>query len=457
MTGISNTDAPARGPNPELRRTLGLAALTVFGVGDILGAGVYALVGKVAGMVGTAAWTSYVLAGVTAALTGLTYAEFSSRFPKAGGAAHFCAESWRRAPVTFFVIFFVVLSGLFSMAMSARTFSNYLLSGATGVPGWARDFAVPAGFALLLAAVAARGIVISSAANAVCTAVEVSGLLAVIVVGIPRLGGANYLQFATPVEGGVTAAALAVVSGASLSFFAFVGFEDMANLSEEVKNPTRTVPLAICFAIAITAVIYCTIVLVCVSVLSPAVLGASKSPVIDVVRAAAPGFPVWVYKFIPAFAVFNTALLNLLMASRLLYGMARQQSHLLPAVFGYVHPGWRTPIVGVAASLGVVLALLASVRDIATLASGTSTFLLVVFLLLHAGLLKMKLSPAAGEPPAFRIPTVVPALGVATTVALLAAQQKPAVHAALLMSALIALLYVTNRLMRGRVRVEAVD
>jgi amino acid transporter len=451
---------PAPDEKPQLNRTLGLAAITLFGVGDILGAGVYGLVGKIAGTVGTAAWMSYVAAGLTAALTGLTYAELTSRFPRAGGAAHFCATVYRRPALTFLVIWFVALSGLFSMGVSSRIFANYALAHWQGVPPFEKGVVDPLLFVAALSVVAVRGIELSSWANALCTTIEVAGLLAVIAVGARWVGSASLVQFAPAPDSlagmGSAAAPIMVLTGASLAFFAFVGFEDMANLSEEVRDAERNVPLGICLAIAVTTVIYCTIAVVSVSVAAPDALKASPSPVIDVVRRAAPDFPVWLYSVIPAFAVFNTALLNLLMASRLFYGMARQGTGLLPGALARVHPRWRTPHVGVAVSVGIVATLLVCVGDIAVLASGTATLLLVVFVLLHGALVVVK-RDASRPAPRFRVPMFVPVLGVVTGLALLARQERKAILAAAAIAAAAAVAFAINWLVRGRIDLEAVD
>lgn len=440
-----------------LQRALGLVALTAFGVGDILGAGVYGLVGKVAGVVGAAAWVSYVLAGVTAALTGLTYAELASRYPRAGGAAHFCETAFGTPLLTFLVIFFVCLSGLFSMATASRVFADYALARLPDLPAVVRDGAAPLAFMALLVVVAVAGIRFSSRANAVCTVIEVSGLLAIIAVGLPALGRVNYLRFAPAAAGSsaVASGGLAALTGAAIAFFAFIGFEDMVNLAEETRHPERTVPIGICLAILITTAVYCTIAFVSVSVLPPERLAASRSPLLDVVREASPGFPLWVYSVIPAFAVFNTALLNLVMASRLLYGMARQKSRLVPALFGRVHPRWRTPVVGVVFSAAVAAGLFFALGEVKTLASGTSTFLLVVFCLLHVALLRVK--RRQGPAPAFAIPAVVPVLGILATLALLLRQDAAALRAAGVLTLAALLLFAANRIVRGKVTVESVD
>lgn len=444
--------------DPELRRALGLIAITAFGVGDILGAGVYGLVGRIAGMVGNAAWMSYVVAGLTAALTGLTYAEFASRYPRAGGAAHFCQSVFHNSFITFFVIYFVVLSGLFSIGTSSRIFSNYAMANLPGAPAFLRDYAAPLIFVLMICVVAVRGIVLSSAANAVCTVIEVSGLLAIIAMGLRWLGSVNYMEFAPAQSETITSGHLSMIvfSGASMAFFAFIGFEDLTNLSEEVRDPERNIPLAICLAILITTLIYCSIAVVCVSVLSPAALSASGSPLIDVVSRAAPGFPIWIYSIIPAFAVFNTALLNLLMASRIMYGMSRQDSRILPSALAYIHPAWRTPVVGVAVSFVVVAGLIIFIREVTVLAAGTASFLLVVFLLLHVALLKVKLTAGYARA-AFQVPAIVPVLGILTTIVLLTRQETGALRTAGLLAVVGFALYASNRLIRGKIVVEAID
>lgn len=435
-----------------------MLAITAFGVGDILGAGVYGLVGKVTGCVGPAAWMSYVLAGLVAALTGLTYAEWTSRHPRAGGAAHFCESAYRVPLVTFLVIFFVAMSGIFSMATASKIFANYAMADMANVPSWCINSAVPILFVLLLTAVALRGIHLSSATNFVCTAIEVAGLLIILVLGARFLGRADYLSFAAAdvTHSTLPAASMAVVTGASLAFYAFIGFEDLSNLSEETLEPERVIPYGICLSILITVLIYCGIAIVSVSVLTPQALASTKSPLLDVVRTAEPGFPAGIYSVIPAFAVFNTALLNLIMVSRLLFGMSRSRARLLPGALGTLHPRWHTPIVALVLAACVVTVLLLTVGDVKTLASGTSSCLLIVFVMLHIGLIVEKRRPGSSRP-LFRIPIVVPVLGAATAGLLLIGQDPTALRAAGAMTAVALAFYLVLNLIRGRVEVEAVD
>lgn len=440
----------------ELKRALGLWALVAFGVGDILGAGVYALVGQIAGKVGTAAWLSYVVAAILAGLTGFTYAELTSRFPKAGGAAHFTQEIFNNRFVTFLVIFFVALSGLFSFATSSHTFAKHAMAFAAEGHPLLQNILLPLGYIAIVGIVTARGIMLSSVTNVVCSIIEVSALAIIIVIGLSHLGSVNYMEFAPTAPGQNFGHTGLVLSGAALAFFAFIGFEDMANLAEEAHDPRRTLPLAICLAILCTTVIYLLISLVAVSVVPFEQLKASPTPLIDVVRQGAPGFPVQIYSVVPAFAVFNTGLLNLLMASRLLYGMARGPKGQLPRILAYVHPRWHTPVIALIVAAFIVVVMVLSTTDVSTLANGTTTFLLIVFALLHAGLLVAK-RKGLGEAPLFHVPAIIPAAGSILCLLLLASRDLQHYKVAAGLTAAAVVLFVINRFILGRTTVEAVE
>lgn len=442
-------------PGGGLVRTLGLFALVAFGVGDILGSGVYALTGKVSASVGTGAWLSYVIAGVVAALTGLTYAEFIARMPKAGGAAHFVDSTFRIPFLTFLVIFFVTMSGLFSVATASRTLANYAQPLWENAPAWFGAYVVPLVYICVVGCVVARGIAFSSMTNAVCAVIEVSALLFIIAVAVPFFFGVDHLQFNEPSEKLLVPGTPGLLmQGAALAFFAFVGFEDMANLAEETKDPERTVPRALCMAIAITSLIYCLVVFAVTSVLPPEGFGSKTAPV-DAVAKAAPWFPIKIYAVIPAFAVFNTGMMNLLMASRLLYGMARGENRQLPAVLSRLHPTWRTPVVALVVVCLITMALVCSGKDVSALAGGTTSFLLIVFALLHAGLVKQKLS--GGEAPKFRIPLAVPILGAVTCTALMFSRSVEDYKIAGTMAAIAVALFLVNWFVFKHRVVEAVD
>lgn len=452
-TGVDTTLGE---PPGELKRALGLWALVAFGVGDILGAGVYALVGKIAGLVGYAAWSSYVVAAILAALTGLTYAELTSRFPKAGGAAHFTHEIFKNRFVTFLVIFFVALSGLFSFATSSHTFAKYSMAFASDAHPFLQNVLLPLGYIVVVGFVTARGVMLSSFTNMVCSIIEVSALAIIIVIGLQYIGDVDYTEFAAVPEGQNFGTSGIVMAGAALAFFAFIGFEDMANLAEEAHDPQRSLPIAICLAIVITTVIYLLISIVAVSVIPPSALKDTPTPLLDVVVAGAPNFPAQIYSIVPAFAVFNTGLLNLMMASRLLYGMARGPKGQLPQALAWVHPKWQTPVVALVVAAIIVVIMVLSTSNVAVLAGACTTFLLMVFALLHAGLIRAKLKDL-GSTPKFRIPIFLPALGIIICLSLLASRELNTykVGAALTVAAVI--LFVINWFFLGRKIVDAVE
>ncbi len=392
---------------PTLARTMGLGALTVYGVGDMLGAGIYGLMGKAAGLMGNAVWLAFVMAMFTALLTGLSYANIGSRYPRAAGAPYVVQRAFRVPAVPFILGLGVAASGLTSMATGSRVIAGYLQSLGLRLP----TEVLAAGFLVLLSLVVFRGIRESTWMNLVCTAVELTGLLIVIGVGVRYWGSVDYLEVPSAagqggVEAGISAGLL--LQGAVLTFFSFIGFEDILNVAEEVKQPRTTLPWGLLLALLISTCLYVLVAISAVSVLPYRELGQSEAALVDVVRKAAPVFPPTLFTAICVFAVANTALLNYVMGSRLLYGMSRQG--LLPARLGHVHPGRRTPHVAILVLLGCVLAL-ALLGDIRQLADATSLLLLGAFMVVNGALVVLKLRP--GEPRgAFEVPVAVPAAGV---------------------------------------------
>lgn len=419
--------------SPALSRNIGLIALTLFGVGDILGAGVYGLIGKAANEMGNAVWLAFLVSMIAAGLTGLSYASLGSRFPKAGGAAYITLRAYRLPFLSYVVGLAVLASGLTSMATAAKVFGGYLNGMLPSLP----PLLIAVAFSLMIAGLVFRGIRESLIANGVCTLIEVSGLFLVIAVGLPYLGSVNYLDAATPanVAGDITLSL--ALTGAVLTFYSFVGFEDMLNVAEEVKEPHKTLPRALLMALLIASLIYMTISVVAVSVLTPAVLGASGQPLVDVVAKAAPWFPSSAFSLIALFAVANTALLNFIMGSRLLYGMAGQG--LVPRVLAKVHSGRRTPHAAILAVWGIFLLLILS-GDISSLARSTSVLLLCCFVLVNIALVILKVRDKS--PAHFDVPVIVPVLGAAVCVAMLSQAKAPECITAGTILAGIVLLYL---------------
>ncbi|RYY75716.1 MAG: amino acid permease [Gammaproteobacteria bacterium] len=389
--------------NQQLNRHIGLFALVVYGVGDILGAGIYALIGKAAGEMGNAIWMAFLASMVAAGLTGLSYASLGSRYPRAGGASFFTHHAFKSNFLAYVIGLAALSSGVTSMAAGSRAFAGYFTSLVSAIPV---DLVVVA-FCLVVAGVVIRGIRESMWMNMLCTFIELGGLLLVIAVGVRFFGSVDYTSAVTVSNPAGDLSISLILSGAVLTFYSFVGFEDIINVSEEVKNPESTIPKGILLAVLIASIIYITISLVAVSVIPAQELAASSAPLVDVVKRAAPWFPPVIFAFIAMFAVANTALLNFIMGSRLIYGMANQG--LMPKVLSKLNRR-STPYVSSLAVLGFML-VLALTGNVASLARATSVLLLICFILVNLSLivLKHRKSEPKGR---FEIPYVIPVLGV---------------------------------------------
>jgi amino acid transporter len=419
-TPSHETNAPAAPTgDPALERRLGPVSLTIYGIGNMLGAGIYGTIGAAANELGNALWLAFVASMVAAGLTGLSYASLGSRYPRAAGAAYITRRAFKGSYLPYLVGLAVMCSGLTSMATSSHVFADYTqdLLGWGKSPWTARGIVLA--FLLVVAAINLRGIRESAWVNAVCTCIEVGGLLFIIAVGVRFIGSVNYLDAHAPqnVNGDLTAAL--ILSGAVLTFFSFIGFEDLLNVSEEVKDPQRTLPLALVAALGIATVIYITVSVVAVSVVPAGQLagGDKKQVLVQVINVAAPWLPAGSFALIAMFAVSNTALLNYIMGSRLAYGMAKQG--LLPKALGKVHPTRRTPHVAIFVLLGIVLVLV-MLGDIGSLARATSLLLLFSFTTVNIALVVLKRRPgeARGR---FEIPVFVPILAACVCLTMIGA------------------------------------
>jgi amino acid transporter len=455
---LPSNDDPASGAvktaGPALARTMGLGALIIYGIGDMLGSGVYALIGKAAGIMGNAVWLAFAASMVAALLTGLSYASLGSRYPRAAGASFITHRAFGLPFLSYMVGLAVAASGLTSFATQSRTFAGYLQGLLHGEASAAKETPLlfVLGFIVVLTLINFWGMRESTWLNMICTTIEVLGLAIVIIVGARYIGGVNYLEVpsTTPADGGASVAGALtmglLLQGAVLTFYSFIGFEDMINVSEEVKNPQRNFPIGVMVALAVTTVIYIAISITAVSVVPHAQLAASKQPLVDVVKTAAPAFPSMIFSFIALFAIANTGLLNYIMGSRLLYGMARQG--FVPKFLGTVHPQRRTPHYAIVVLMAIVIAL-ALVGDITRLALATSSLLLAVFIVVNAALLVLqrRSGEAKGQ---FEVPSIVPIGGVIVCSAMLIStlfdnDRRAALAIAAAMLAGIALLYLVIR------------
>jgi basic amino acid/polyamine antiporter, APA family len=420
-----------------LKRAISKPLLVLFVTGDILGAGIYAVAGEIAGEVGGAIWAPILLAFALATLTAMSYSELVTKYPQAAGAALYVHKAFSLPFLTFIVAVAVMASGISSASTSALAFGGQYLSAFVSFPQALAAIA----FLLVLALINYRGISESVKVNLGLTLIETCGLLIVIVIGALALaGGSGNISRVLEFKAGSTVP-LALLSGAVLAFFSFVGFEDSVNVAEETQNPRRIFPFALFTGLTIALVFYLLVVLTAAIVLPSRQLVASSAPLLEVVRVGAPAFPSNAFAFIALLAVTNTALINLIMASRLLYGLSNQG--IVPAVFGRVHAQRRTPWVAIIVVTGVAIALV-STGSIGALASTTVLLLLLVFTLVNMSVLVLRRDRIDAQH--FRAPTMVPVLGAISCAGLVvftvASDPSIALRASLLLAAGVALWFV---------------
>jgi amino acid transporter len=407
--GAAGAPAP-EGTGPRLKRSLSLPLVTLYGLGTTVGAGIYVLVGKVAGRAELLTPAAFAVAAVLAGLTAFSFAELAARYPKSAGEALYVRAAFGRRPLALAVGLLVALSGTVSAAAIAL--------GAAGYLGTLVELPAAAVVVLLvlgIGALAAWGIAESVTLAAVLTLVEVGGLVLVVVTvalwlpdrpaPLPRPGA-----LLPPFEAGAWSAVLA---GAVLAFYAFIGFEDMVNVAEEVKDAPRTLPLAIVVTLALTTLLYVAVALVAVLALPPAELAASAAPLAELFERA--GGSALAISLIAILATLNGALIQIIMAARILYGLSEQGA--LPAALGRVHATTRTPLLATAVVALAVMALAVGL-PIEPLAEATSVVVLAVFTLVNLALLRLK-RRAPHPAGVWRVPWPVPLGGFLASAAFL--------------------------------------
>ncbi|EID80377.1 MULTISPECIES: APC family permease [Rhodococcus] len=397
---------------PSLKRVMGPGLLLLFIVGDILGTGIYALTGKVANQVGGAVWLPFLVAFVVAIITAFSYLELVTKFPKAAGAALYTHKAFGVHFLTYMVAFAVMCSGITSASTASRAFA------ANFVEAFDLDFStgigitlLGLGFMTLVGLVNFRGVSESVKTNVVLTCVELSGLLIIIMIGLWALGvgDGDFSRVAT-FDTGDRSALGAVVAGTALAFFAMVGFEDSVNMAEECKEPSRIFPKVLLTGLIITGCIYVFVSITAIALVPVSELGEGDTPLLKVVQAGAPAFPIGIFAFITMFAVANTALINMLMASRLLYGMSREG--ILPPPLGKVHATRRTPYVAIVFTTILAFGLITFVGEVPELGGTTALLLLGVFTIVNITVLVLRKQPV--EHKHFRVPTIFPIIGALT-------------------------------------------
>jgi amino acid transporter len=355
------------GPDPSdsttsLHRVLGLTEVTAGGVGIIIGAGIYVLLGVATSHAGPLVWLAFLIAAVLSALTGLSYAELSSMFPSAAGEY----EYTRRA-MPEWVAFVVGWTMILGLVVAAATVS-------IGFARYARYFldidarVVALGLLAGVSAVATAGVKQSARLTVGLSAVQVGGLVFVVAIGLPHVGDVDLLI--GPGAGGVLGAA-------ALVFFAFIGFDEVITLAEETRDPTRTVPRALLLALGLSTGLYMAVAVAAVSVLGADALAASTRPLADVMAHTLGSRGATVVAAIAVMTTTNTTLLIVTAASRVMYGMARAGA--LPRSFAFVHPHRGTPVRAIV-TVALVAGAFAVVGDFAVIAAVTDFAVYVVFL-----------------------------------------------------------------------------
>ncbi|MFC4494194.1 APC family permease [Streptomyces ovatisporus] len=407
MPDTRDATAPTN-PSGEtpLHRAIGPKLLVLFIIGDILGTGIYATTGSVAGKIGGALWLPFVIGFAVALLTAASYAELVGKYPRAAGAALYTQRAFKVPFLTFIVAFMVMCSGLSSASAAARAFAGDYLGELVDVP----PTLIAILFILALAALNLRGVSESVKTNVVLTVIELTGLLIIISIGVYAVfaGEGDPGRLAEiDTAGGTGYAVLTGVMGATaLGFFAFVGFEDSVNMAEETIDPSRTFPRALFIGVCVTGTIYVLVALVSSLLVDFRVLENSSGPLLEVVKAGGVSFPPELFAVIALFAVSNSALINIMMASRLCYGMANER--ILPRFMGKVLPVRRTPVVGIVFVTLLAVALV-STGEIEGLGDTTSFLLLCVFAVVNVAVLVLRKERVDHEH--FRTPTALPVIG----------------------------------------------
>lgn len=402
---VGDTDDHTDRATP-LRRVLGLTEVTAGGVGMIIGAGIYVLLGAATQEAGSLVWLSFVIAATLAGLTGLSYAELSSMFPSAAGEYEYTRHAlpdW----VAFAVGWTMIVGLVVTAATVSIGFARYLQYFV------AIDLRLAAvGLLVMLGVIATIGIKQSAQLTVGLSAIQVGGLLLVIVIGVPHLGEVDVLT-GTGAPG--------VLSAAALVFFAFIGFDEVITLAEETRDPTRTVPRALLLALGISTVLYVAVAVTAVSVLGPAALATSPRPLADATAHVLGDHGATLVAAIALVTTMNTALLAVTPASRIIYGMAK--AGVMPEALATVHRGRATPIRAIVLVTGaaVVFALLG---EFALIAAVTDFTVYVVFLAVNVTVIVLRRTrPEA--PRRFRVPgriagvPVLPVLGLVSVAAMM--------------------------------------
>lgn len=402
-----------RKPKQDLRlkRSLSLPMLIFYGVGTILGLGIYVLLGKVAGEAGMLAPFSFLFAAILATFTGMSYGELSARIPKSAGEVNYVDEAFNKKYLSILVGWLIVISAIVSTATVLNGYVGYV-QVFVEIPDWV----IITVFTLILGGIAIWGITESAVTITIITLIEVAGIFLVIFIA------ADNLQ-ALPERGHELIPSLRfkdiqlISLGAFLAFFTFIGFQDMVNVAEEAKNPKKDMPRAILISLAILTFLYIIVAVIAALGLTPEELDKSEAPLADILAKEGEGYPK-IISAIGLVAIINGVLVQIVMIARVLYGMG--EKNMAPDFFSTLNPKTRTPIWSTILSTGFIL-VLALLFNLESLAKATNYILILVFIVINLALWKIKLKekhPAEVT----TYPLAVPILGFFLSIAVLVFQ-----------------------------------
>lgn len=355
----------------KLKRELGLLEVTMYGVGIILGVGIYVLIGVAAGIAGNSLWISFIIAALIASFTGLSYAELSTLFPKEAAEYVYVKRTFNNEFLAFIVGWVILVSEIVAAATLALGFASYFYA----------LFGIKTTFVAITAVLVFSflnfyGIKESARTNVIFTVIEISGLLLVIFFGLPKIENVNLFEITHGVKGIITAAAFI--------FFAYIGFEDIVNLAEETREPTKVIPLALISSIIITTIIYVLVSISTLSLVGWKELSTSEAPLSFAVSKVMGDLAFRVLGVIALFATANTLFILLIVSSRMLYGMANEKS--LPTVFAQIHQRRRTPYISIFTIMTIVIAL-TLIGKIEFIAGVTNLATFLTFLMINLSLI----------------------------------------------------------------------
>lgn len=395
------TENRSSSKSASLKREIGLPEATAYGVGIILGAGIYALIGEAAGIAGNAVWISFAIGAVISSFTGLSYAELSSIFPKAAAEYVYVGRACGSRLLAFLAGWLIIFTEIVSAATVSLGFAGYF-HGLFAFP------LIPVAMSLivLLSIINFYGIKESARTNLLFTGIEILGLLLIVALGVQNFGKVNYLEAPNGIVG--------ILAASALIFFAYIGFEDVANIAEETKDPERNVPRALILSIVITTALYILVAFSVVSLANWSDLGASSAPLAHAASKALGEGSQWVMSLIALFATTNTVLILLVVGARMLYGMANEGS--LPRTLARVHVKRRTPWIAVICMM-IFSILFVLLGDIELIASITSSGAFITFALVNTSLIHLRYKEPELRRP-FKVPInigklpILPLLGL---------------------------------------------